>query len=58
MILDFTSTDEEGGGWEEGKRWMDALALVRTELMRGDRRAIYLGWLLGVQSEEKDRLLL
>lgn len=54
LILDFTSNDEEGGDWEEGSGWMASLAPVRTEVLRGDRRALYLGWLLRVQSEEVD----
>lgn len=54
LILDFTSDDEEGGRWEEGGGWMAALSPVRAELLRGDRRALYLGWLLRVQGEEAD----
>lgn len=50
LILDFTSNDEGDGYWEEGEGWMDALVPVRTEMVRGDRRALYLGWLLQVQS--------
>src|SRR4051812_27506567 len=54
LILDFTSNDEGGGDWEDGGGWMASLAPVRAELLRGDRRALYLGWLLRVQSDEVD----
>jgi hypothetical protein len=54
LILDFTSNDDEGGDWEEGGGWMASLAPVRGELMRGDRRTLYFGWLLRVQEGEVD----
>ncbi|HZL44098.1 MAG TPA: hypothetical protein VFD66_12570 [Verrucomicrobiae bacterium] len=38
--------DEEGGwGWTEGEGLIDQLIGVREELMRGDYRALFLGWL-------------
>jgi hypothetical protein len=40
---------EEGGYWEEGEDWMDALLPLRDELLAGDLRCLYLGWLRGVQ---------
>ena len=49
VILDFESRDEEGGDWEvdgDGSGWLSALAPLRNELMQGDRRCLYLGWLL------------
>ncbi|NOY90983.1 MAG: hypothetical protein GXP55_07190 [Deltaproteobacteria bacterium] len=39
----------EGGGWEQGEGWLPSLLPVRAALMAGDERALYLGWLLGVQ---------
>ncbi len=54
VILAFVSEDEEGGDWEEGEGRLSAVIPVRAELMRGDRRALYLGWLLGVQNGELD----
>src|SRR5262249_54226484 len=45
MVLEFSSQDEEGGGWTEGEHWMPSLVSIREELMRGDLRALYLGWL-------------
>jgi hypothetical protein len=53
VILTFRSEDESGE-WEEGEGWMSALAPVRHEVASGDLRALYLGWLLGEQSQDFD----
>jgi hypothetical protein len=45
VVLDFRSDDELGGEWTEGEPWMPALVSIRDELIRGDYRALYLGWL-------------
>ena len=49
VVLTFNLEEEPGGDWEEGAGQLAALVAVRAELARGDRRALYLGWLLGVQ---------
>lgn len=52
VILDFESRNEEGGDWEvdgDGSGWLSALAPLRGELMQGDLRCLYLGWLLCVR---------
>jgi len=54
VILTFVSEDEEGGSWAEGEGSLSSLISVRAELMRGDLRCLYLGWLLCVQSGELD----
>lgn len=54
LILDFSSETEDYEDWEEAGGLMASLAPVRAEMLRGDRRALYLGWLLRVQSEELD----
>jgi hypothetical protein len=54
MILDLASSDEEGGDWEEGEGWMASLVPLRADLIRGDLRCLYLGWLLCAQSGEFD----
>lgn len=54
LILDFNSNTEEFEDWEEGGGLMASLAPVRAELLRGDYRALYLGWLLRAQEEELD----
>lgn len=51
VILSFQS-QEEGDGWEDGEGWLLSLIPIRTALMRGDHRALYLGWLLAVQADE------
>jgi hypothetical protein len=53
VILSFRTEDEDYE-WAEGEGWLASLAQTRSELMRGDHRALYLGWLRGVQSEEID----
>ena len=54
VILTFVSEDEEGGSWVEGEGSLSSLISVRAELMRGDLRCLYLGWLPCVQSGELD----
>jgi hypothetical protein len=53
LILDFESQNEDGGEWEEDLRLAPFLSL-RTDLIRGDRRCLYLGWLSGLQNDEYD----
>jgi hypothetical protein len=53
VILSFRSEDEDSD-WIHGEGWLAALVETRSELMRGDHRALYLGWLLAVQSAEID----
>jgi len=45
--------NEEGGWWEtEGEGLIDELIGVREELMRGDYRALFLGWLADFDADE------
>ena len=39
---------------EDGRGWMGRLASLRDELLRGDMRPLYLGWLAGVSAGEVD----
>jgi hypothetical protein len=53
VIVTFESQDEDGGGWveeDEGEGWMASLVSLRADLLGGDLRAAYLGWLRGVQA--------
>jgi hypothetical protein len=50
-ILEFIS-EGEGRDWEDSERWMDSLMPLRADLMRGDLRALYLGWLFCLQNQE------
>src|SRR5262249_34201882 len=54
VLIDFRSESEDGEDWMEGESQLDALLPVRDELMAGDLRALYLGWLVGVETGELD----
>ena len=54
VIITFTSDDEEGADWVEGDGHLSSLISVRSELGRGDLRALYLGWLLSAQTGDLD----
>ena len=41
-------------GMEDGRGWMARLAPVRDELLRGDNRSLYIGWLAAVTGEMTD----
>ena len=41
-------------GVEDGRGWMVRLAPVRDELLRGDLRSLYIGWLAAVTGEMMD----
>ena len=53
-VVTFGSDDEEGEDWVEGDGHLAAMLPVRDEVARGDLRALYLGWLLDVQSGDLD----
>jgi hypothetical protein len=42
----------EDDDWDDGTGWMGSLMSLRSELLRGDSRCLYLGWLLCAQNEE------
>jgi hypothetical protein len=51
LILEWVRNDEEpDGDWAEPEGWMAQLIPIRAELERGDFRALYLGWLHGVNA--------
>lgn len=49
VIVSFLSEDEEGDGWVEGEGQLSSMISIRSDLARGDLRALYLGWLLRAQ---------
>ncbi len=53
-ILRFVSEDDQGDDDPEGAGHLASLIGARDGLMKGDLRALYLGWLLMVQGEELD----
>ncbi|WP_260295776.1 cell envelope integrity protein TolA [Sedimenticola hydrogenitrophicus] len=50
-VLD-ESANYERFAQEDGRGWMGRLAPLRDELLRGDMRPLYLGWLAGVSAGE------
>jgi hypothetical protein len=50
-VLSFES-EVEDYEWDEGESRLASLVPSRSDLMRGDHRAMYLGWLLAVQFQE------
>src|SRR6266853_358433 len=56
-ILEFIS-EGEGRDWEDSEGWMDSLIPLRADLMRGDLRALYLGWLFCLRRAPREQSLL
>src|SRR5207302_2954857 len=54
LIFTFLSNEEGGGEWVEGGDVLSSILPVRNDLISGDLRALYLGWLLCVQEGELD----
>ena len=48
------SENHDRFGMEDGRGWMARLAPVRDELLRGDLRSLYIGWLPAVVGEMMD----
>jgi hypothetical protein len=48
------SSQDESGDWEEGEGLMSSLAPLRADLLAGDYRCLYLGWLNCVGCHELD----
>jgi len=53
LVLRFRVEELEGDE-EGGEGWMDALLPIRADLLRGDLRALYLGWLRSIDNDELD----
>lgn len=51
VIVAFENQSEDDDG-DDGTGWMGSLMSLRSELLRGDIRCLYLGWLLCAQNEE------
>ncbi len=47
-VVTWSRDEEGGGGWTEGEGILDCLLPIRDELLRGDFRSLYLGWLADV----------
>lgn len=51
VIVTFEADDENGED-VEGEKWLASLLPLREELLSGDLRCLYLGWLAGMRDEE------
>lgn len=49
-----SSEDYDRFGMDDGRGWMARLSPVRDELLRGDLRSLYIGWLTAVTGEMMD----
>lgn len=52
VILSFGSEDDSGDWDDDGSGWLASLITLRANILAGDRRALYLAWLLFVQPGE------
>ena len=52
VTISFESEREPDDDWDDGTGWMGSLISLRADLLRGDFRCLYLGWLLCVQNGE------
>ncbi len=50
-ILEWRYDGEPPDDWVEGEGWMGRLLPIRDELVRGDYRALYIGWLSSAMGE-------
>jgi hypothetical protein len=51
IVLSFYASSEDHD-WVEGEGWLATLTPLRSALLGGDERCLYLGWLLGLQVGE------
>jgi hypothetical protein len=49
VIFEFTSETEDYE-WEEGEGWLSSLISLRSDIIGGDYRSLYLGWLYCAQN--------
>jgi hypothetical protein len=52
VIVTFESEVESDDDWDDCTGWMGSLVSLRSDLLRGDLRCLYLGWLMCAQDEE------
>ena len=52
VIVSFESEVESDDDWDDGTGWMGSLVSLRSDLLRGDLRSLYLGWLMCAQDDE------
>src|SRR5438270_8172469 len=54
VIITF-ECEVEDSEWDDGTQWMGLLMPLRQDLLRGDLRSLYLGWLFCLQNGEFSR---
>jgi hypothetical protein len=54
VLLDLTVNDEGGGRWEQGEGYLAPLLGVRADLLAGDLRPLYVGWLASLRFSFED----
>ena len=52
VIVSFETDVEPEDDWDDGTGWMGSLVSLRSDLLRGDLRCLYLGWLHCVECHE------
>lgn len=52
VVFNFISEENYDEFWDDDAEYLAGFMAIRTALISGDLRALYLGWLLGVQSRE------
>ena len=52
VTVSFESEVESDDDWDDGTGWMRSLVSLRSDLLRGDLRCLYLGWLHSVECHE------
>ena len=52
VIVSFESEVESDHDWDDGTGWMRSLVSLHSDLLRGDLRCLYLGWLHSVECHE------
>ena len=55
VIIGFEVSELEVDDLDDGTGWMGSLVSLRSDLLRGDLRCLYLGWLLCTQIGELDQ---
>ena len=51
LIFQFISETEDPE-WEEGEGWLSSLITLRSDILHGDYRCLYMGWLYGAQMDD------
>jgi len=49
VVIAFESQIDGEEDWDDGTAWMGSLILLRSDLLRGDYRCLYLNWLYSIQ---------